>query len=460
MGAFGTVESLLGVDDNGNLIPKLAIEWEKMNDNEWKFHLRKGVLCHDGSVFNSHTVKFSIERLLDSKNKGWVNPPFDSIIIEDDYTFIIRSKYATVLLPYYLSRIDMMAPSSLDEGGHFARPVGTGPFMFKEGIERKYMLLERNKNYWDGVPKLEKVIVKGVKDHKERIQMLENGDVDVITEIHPKDIIRLRDDGKINVILNQFPYTHQLLFNTKKYPFDDLSVRRAINHAIDRDYIVTNVLEDLGTAASGPFPLTFPGISQGLKRYLYSPKKAKSLLTNVGWKDIDNDGILEKDGERFKVSLLVYSYRAELPLMAMVLKEQLKEVGISVNVQILEMEQLNSIIRKNEHEMVLSGRAVGSMPDPYEYLVSDFSSMGRNNRSGYGSAEVDLLLEAARTTLDSKERYSVYYDVQQIIMNDTPIAFISHDVLSAACQPNIKGFEFESVFDTSYTVKDVEIVNK
>src|SRR5258706_363186 len=160
-------------------------------------------------------------------------------------------------------------------------PVGTGPFKFAEWVKSDRVLLERNDAYWGGRPLLDRVAVKTVREDSARVLMLEAGDADLILNIPPEDIPRLRKDPRFAVESIPTARALYVMINAKKKPFDDVRVRQALNHAINREAIVTSLFQGNAEAISGIVAPLQNGYAK-LPGYVYDPKKAKELLAQAG----------------------------------------------------------------------------------------------------------------------------------------------------------------------------------
>lgn len=458
VGAFGVIERLVRFGPSGLPEPELASRWERLDPTTWRFHLRAGILFHDGTPVTAASVKLSLERWLNSRTAWAIKPPIKTISTEGSHIIVITTEWPTDLLPNYLAPCPIASPTSVDADGRFIKPIGTGPFVFESGRERIEMVLVRNERYWNGAPTLRRMTIREVKDPQARVLMLEAGEVDAITEVLPQAVAPLQANPRIQVVLSGARFTHQLVLNLDRAPFDDLRARRAIAFALDRDAIAKHVLEGIGTVAKGPFPPSFPGVAPDLRGYPSDPAKAAALLAAAGWSRRNASGILEKDGRPLRVSLLTHSYRAELPPMVEAIQGQLRRLGIDAEVQVLEWGALEDAMRKGKYQLVLTARAVGFLGDPLGYFMVDIHSRAPYNLSRFRNARVDRLLEKAVTTLNRQERFELYREVQHIIEDAVPIVYVTHDVQSAAVNARVRGFAFASPFESRYTVEKVSVI--
>ncbi|MFZ2071731.1 MAG: ABC transporter substrate-binding protein, partial [Halobacteriota archaeon] len=337
-------ETLVMEDVNLKIQPLLAESWEVSEDGKvWTFHLRKGIKFHDDTPFDASTVKFSFEY----KPEAWraLYAMLKSIDTPDEYTvkFVLNEPYAPLLRD--VSSAPIMSPTAVDKSGEFKSPVGTGPFKLAEWVKGQRLVLVRNENYWQGTPKLEKVVFKIIPDASARAMALETGEIDLTGHmagggaLYPWEIPRLREEPELKIVEGYTqPCVTWIQFNTEKEPFSDLKVRKAVCYALDTQKLVTSVMgETAAPLLKGPLsmPSTEDLLNQNLTWYPYNPEKAKELLAEVGWKDTDRDGIREKNGKELKVTFVLSAFSPEVPKIAEIVQTQLKEIGMDVELQMV-----------------------------------------------------------------------------------------------------------------------------
>ena len=189
-------------------------------------------------------------------------------------------------------------------------------------------------------------------------------------------------------------------------PYSDVRVRKAINYAIDREVISDRTLHGCAAPSVGPVMPTISWSNKELKGYPYDPDKAKQLLTEAGWEDTDGDGIIDNNGDEFGVTLYTYPQRPGLQPMAEAIQSMLKDVGIKVEVRVMDYSAIGE--HMTDRDMKLSGSAVAMVPDPDYYLRMTYHSIGSSNACGYNNPEMDSLLEEGLSTFSNDGRQEIY----------------------------------------------------
>jgi len=447
---IGYTESLTGVDYEGKVIPSLATDWSVSPDGKtWTFNLRKGVVFHDGTPFTAEAMKKSLERSL-TKSKGFAAVPIAGIDAQDSQTLVVRMNKSFLLLPAYLSKgeASALSSSSWDANGTMIKPVGTGPFIYDSCKPKEAITAVKNPNYWGKAALVDKVVYRIIPEAVTRNMLLKSGEVQLAIIMPPDIAVGYMNQSGFTVQQQSIPRVRMITFNNIKAPFNDVRVRQAVNYAIDRDALVTSVLEGVGTPGAGLFPQDSFWANKSIQPYPYNLDKARQLLADAGWKDTNGDGIVEKDGKPFKVKLLTYSERAELPPMAEVIQQQLKKAGMDMEITVGTSTATESIFNKGEFDMYLMGRGVLFTPDPDEIMMTDYHSSGtRKNVYGafrWNNSWVDTLIEQARTTQDLASRKAMYDEVQSIVVQEAPVAYLNYYVNLDITNDKISGYRSHS----------------
>lgn len=443
---IGYTESLTGIDNDGKVIPVLATDWNNSPDGKtWTFNLRKGVVFHDGTPFTASAMKASLERSL-TKSKAFAAVPIAGIDAPDSQTLVVRMNKSFLLLPAYLSKGEAAAlsSSSWDASGALVKPVGTGPFMFDSWKPKEEITSVKNPRYWGKGATVDKVVYRIIPEAPTRSMLLKSGEIQLAVIMPPDIAVGYINQSGYTVQQQSIPRVRMITFNNQKAPFNDARVRQAVSYAIDRNALITSVLEGVGTPGSGLFPPDSYWANPSITPYPYNLDKARQLLSDAGWKDTNGDGIVEKDGKPFKVKLLTYSERAELPPLAEVMQQQLKKAGIDMEITVGSSASTESIFKKGEYDMYLVGRGLLFTPDPDEIMMSDYHSSGTKT-GGYGAfrwnnSRVDYLIEQARTTQDLTSRKAMYDEVQSIVVQEAPVAYLNYYVNLDITSDNIRGY--------------------
>jgi peptide/nickel transport system substrate-binding protein len=414
----------------------LARSWEVSPDNlTLTFHLRHGVTWHDGAPFTSADVLFTYRVYVDPKIPTAYAERYRQVeraAAPDPYTFVVtyRKPLASALSSWGVG----ILPRHLLEGGDItrsplsARPVGTGPFIFKEWRRGDRIVLEANPHYYEGQPYLNRVVFRVIPDPTTMFLELQTGGIDEMG-LTPLQYARQTDSFNFRRHFRKYRYPAMaytyLGFNLRKPLFQDKRVRQAISCAIDRDEIVKGVLLGLGRVATGPYtPGTWP-YNPHVRTYPYDPARARELLHQAGWSDSDGDGILDRAGRPFSFTIVTNQGNDQRVKAGEIIQRRLKEVGIEVKLRVIEWASfLKEFINPGNFEATLLGWTVPVDPDAYNVWHSSKTGPGQLNFIHFNNPEVDELLERGRRTLDQNERQAIYGRFQEILAEEQPYAFL------------------------------------
>lgn len=423
-------------NDDFSIAPDLAESWETPSPVKYVFHLRPGVVFHNGRPLTSADVKATVKYILDPANKSPRRSALlviGSIETPDDLTVIFN---LTEPSAPFLGELTLgIVPAGA--GDETARaPVGTGPFRLSEYRIEEKIVFRRHERYHEGPPPLDGVIFKIIPDETVRVLELEKGGVDlVMNPITPDILPRLRENPDIKVVTRLGTNYSYLGFNLEDELTGDIAVRRAIAHAIDREGIIKYILKGLARPAAGPISKASAYYEPGLEKYGYAPAKARRILDDAGYEDPDGDGTAVRFTLKYSTS------QNELrKLIAEAFQWQLGEVGIGLDIRSYEWGTFYADIKKGAFQ-VYSLTWVGMAdPDILHYIFNS-SSMPPNgaNRGRYNNPRVDELTELGRTTFGS-ERREVYSEVQKILARELPYVSLWHSVNVAAMKNSVAGF--------------------
>jgi len=428
---------LIKYDKDLTLIGDLANSWDISEDGlVITFHLKKGIKWQDGVEFTADDVLFGYKTIIDEKTLSAYKEDYFQVKkaeVLDKYTFRVTydKPYAPslaswgslVVLPKHI-----LENEDINKTGFSRKPIGTGPFKFKEWIPGQKVMLEANENYFEARPYLDGVVIRIIPDPTTMFLELKTKGLDWIglsplqyqkqteTEFFKKNYKKFRYPS--------FTYTY-LGFNLKHPWFSDKRIRQAIAFSLDKEEIVKGVLLGLGSISTGPYvPNTWP-YNPNVKKYEYNPQKAKELLKEAGWQDTDGDGILEKEGKKFEFTILTNMGNTVRIKTATIIQYRLREVGIKVNIRQLEWSAfINWFIDKKRFEAVILGWSIGLDPDQYDIWHSTKIKDKELNFVSFKNQEVDELLEKGRRTFDIEKRKQAYFRIQEILAEELPYIFL------------------------------------
>ncbi len=430
---------LVKYDKDIVLVGDLAQSWEVSDDGlELRFHLRKNVKWHDGVPFTARDVKFTYEKLIDPE----VITPYASkyllvkkFEILDDYT--IKITYSKPFSPAVESWGMGIIPKHIFEKGGFNKhpanrnPTGTGPYRFIEWKTDDKIILEANPDYFEGRPRIDRIIYRIVPDQAVQFMELRKGSIDSMG-LTPDQYTKETGDSGFTKAYNKFRYPGfgftYLGYNLNFHLFKEKKVRQALTYAINKQEIIDGILLGLGSICTGPFPKQSWAYNPNVRRYEYNPNKAKKLLEECGWKDTDADGLLDRDGNNFEFTLMTNQGNKKRELSATMIQSNLKKIGIKVNIRIIEWSAfINEYIHNKRFEALIIGWSLSRDPDCYSIWHSSQIDKGQYNFVSYSNPEVDRLIIKGRETFAKEKRKKIYQKIHELIAEDQPYTFLYVD---------------------------------
>jgi peptide/nickel transport system substrate-binding protein len=409
--------------------PYLAESWTKSADGlTYEFKLRKDVKFHDGTPLTAKDYAFTFKRAMDPATKsptaGQTLVNLKSAEAVDDYTLKLNMTMPNSVLLDSLSNACYLQPlpqAAVEKmGNDFGRkPIGVGPFKFKEWVTGQRIVLERNPDFkWGpkftqgGAPYIETLEFRIVPEYATRLAALEAGDID-LTDIETKDAKRIQDSGKYTIFKNIAPGSGiHIEMNVTRAPFDDLKVRQALNYAVDRKAIAQTVTNGMGAPIYGPTTPSTMGYWAGAEYvgYPYDIAKAKALLGEAGYKP-NASGILEKDGKPLTLTLLTYGATART---GEILQQQFKAVGIQINLQNVEYGTLFQTLAGGNFDLAID--ELGWPNAGVLFVMYHSSTIGLYNRSRIKSLDNMIGAMVIATTQEGFEKTAG--DLQRKIVED------------------------------------------
>jgi peptide/nickel transport system substrate-binding protein len=213
-------------------------------------------------------------------------------------------------------------------------------------------------------------------------------------------------------------------YNLNEPLFNTIKVRQALSYAINRKGIIDGILLGLGKPCTGPFSYVSWAYNPEAINYDYDPERARRMLAEEGWKDVNNDGVLEKDGKPFRFTIMTNQGNTERIRTAEIIQQNLKAVGIDVNIRVMEWQAFLEQIDKRSFDAIILGWSMGRDPDIYDIWHSSKTKKGEYNFIGYKNPEVDRLLVEGRRTFDMEKRKKIYYRIHAILAEEQPYAFL------------------------------------
>ena len=411
-------DSLVRRDDHFNLLPWLADRWDIPDPQTYIFHLHHGVRFHNGQSLTARDVKWTFDSLLSGKMRSAKASSYtqvSAVEAPDDYTvvFHLKQPFAPMLWNLSNGTVGIVPYGSGDEFNR--HPIGSGPFRFVSAQQDKNVIVERNPDYWATPAKLSRVEFKVIPDAPTQALELRKQSADVaINSLVADTVVALQRDRNLTVMQAPGTIYAYLAMNLRDPTLKDVRVRRAIAYAIDVQPIIHYLLRDEARPAYSVLPPQHWAYDGDVARYPHDPQRARQLLDAAGYR--------ATNGVRFHLTMKT-STDASTRLLAAVLQQQLREVGIALDIRTFEFATFFSDVTKGAYQ-IHSLRWVGASnldPDIFEHVFDTASfAPKRANRTFYSSSRVDELIREGRSTLDQQKRKAIYDEIQSILAEDLP----------------------------------------
>jgi len=444
--------------DSTELLPSLATEWENSKDGlTWTFKLRQGVKFHDGTDFNAEAVKYNFDRwrlTTHPRHKGDFEyytsmfGGFPGIIkdvqVVDPYTvkFVLTKPQAPFLSNLAMRTFAISSPAAVEKSkdDYFKNPVGTGPFKFVKWEKDQQIIVERNDTYWGEKAKLKQVVFRVIPDNSARLMELQAGKIDAAVDINPDDAKTVEQDANLQLLLRPSMNLGYMAMNMDKAPLNNVKVRQAINHAINKQAIIDAFYGGLAKPAKNPLPPSLWGYNDEVQDYNYDPAKAKALLAEAG---VPNG---------FKTKLwampVARPYMPQAKEIAQAIQQDLAKVGIQAEIVSYDWATYIQKGQAGEHELYLFGwTGDNGDPDNFLYYLLDKTNTVKgaaSNVSFYKNDKVHDLLVKAQEEPDQNKRADLYKQAEVLIKADAPMVPLVHSTPPVAAKKSVKNWLLHS----------------
>ncbi|TVM31940.1 nickel ABC transporter, nickel/metallophore periplasmic binding protein [Oceanidesulfovibrio marinus] len=464
-------EPLVRYQADGTIAPWLATSWKISEDGkEYTFTLRKDVTFSDGQPFNAEAVKKNFDTiLLNHKNHDWLElvnqlhaveeAGGQAVTVIDDHTvkLTLKAPYYPILQELALIRPDrFLSPAAFPESGDTAQgikaPIGTGPWKVVEMVKGEYDVFERNEAYWGKKPAMKYLVVKVIPDSNARAVAFDTGEIDLIYgagghgggQLGLDTFQRYQQMGNVEASVSPPLATRAMALNTKRFPTNDLAVRRAILHAVNKPAMVEHIFLGVEPQADTLFAPSMPYCDLGLAPYGFDPAEAEALLDKAGWTLAEGDEYRAKDGKELALELCFVGNDALQKSVAEVIQGDLKRIGIKVN---LVGEESDSFYTRqmNGEFGIIFGDTWGPPYDPHSFC----SSMRVPSHADYQAqlglpmkAEIDEKIGQVLVTVDEKERADLYRDILTTLHEQAVYLPLTYMTSIMVHRPELKGASF------------------
>ncbi len=418
-------QGLLAYDFQLKPLPSLAKSWKVSSDSlTYTFELQRGVKWHDGVAFGAADVVFSVDKFLREvhpRGRLLINKYIDSIKALNDYTveFKLKEPFSPFMSMFVVDNMPMV-PKHIYEGTDYRNnpanqtPIGTGPFKFKEWKKGSHIVLTRNNDYWKkGQPYLDEIVFRVIPDAASRAVAFEKGDVQVLRggDIDNVDVKRIKALPNVEMTTKGWEMYAPLAFvsmNQRKPPFNNLKVRQAVMHAINRKFIVDNIFFGMGKVATGPIASTTLYYDKNVPQYEYSLAKARTLIQESG-----------VNVAATPIKILSFPYGAAWDRLAEYTKQNLEQIGFKVQIDPVDAGGWSK--RSGDFDFDLTFNFTYQYGDPALGVARHFLSTNAVkgspfvNNQGYNNPRVDDLFASAAAARLPELRQKLYSEVQSIL---------------------------------------------
>ncbi|HLQ83102.1 MAG TPA: ABC transporter substrate-binding protein [Pseudogracilibacillus sp.] len=432
-----STETLVKLDEDGEVVPSLAKDWEEKDDGKtWVFKLEEDVTFHDGEPFNAEAVKTNFERVTDEDKNlarySLLGPYIDEIIADEDnneVTFHLNKSLAPFLnLLAQPSGSSIVSPKMIEEDEESIKenPVGTGPYEIKDWSPTGDTIFVANTEYWGDSPQVDKITWKSVPENSARATMLENGEADIIVNVLDVDIDRLDKMDGISVETEPLNRALYVGVNTEFEPFDSKEARQALNYAINKEELSEDLYKGEVTVSTAAVSEQV-SMHSDVGAYPYDKEKAKKLLEEAGVEEGTEARLIAAEN-------VTRDHRA-----GEYVQNSLQEIGLDVKYQEVELsDYLSRLENPEEYELFLRG-SLPSSNDIHDLFSDELDSESDNNYSQYSSTKVDELISNGAQEMDEAARKEIYKEALETIKEDAPWIFLYDDVVSTGISDDVEG---------------------
>ncbi len=455
---------LVAADFDLNPIPDLATSWEVSDDGRiYTFHLAENAEFHDGVPVTSEDVKFTFEELLlkyHSRTRAAVGDKLRQISTPDAHTvvFEFNKPFAAFLQLIDVTNAPVM-PKHLYENAdaltnpYNVKPVGSGAFRFQEWAKGDHITLVKNEKYFKtGKPYLDRIVYKIMPSSATAAIAFENGEADYFLNPTPLDVQRFANLP--DVVVSEkgregFATVETVVLNTSRAPLSDVRVRQAMARAIDKNYIVERIFFGKAKAATGPISSLLKwAYNPNVEKYERDVPLANKMLDEAGYKP-------GADGARFH---LKYVYAPAYAKIVEVLRDQLREVGIAVDLEQMEFNAaVDRVYIKKDFDLAFVSFENGPDPDigvKRTVVSTNIAAIPFSNGASYRNPRIDELFELAASELNKEKRAAYYFEAQEILVRDVPYLWLYEPQSGAAYNAALQGMYQGNAKSNIYFAQD------
>ena len=443
----------LKYDKNLKIVPWAAERYEVLENGKiLRFKLKEGIKWDDGVELTSADVEFTYKLMINPKTPTAYAEDFllvKEFKVLDRYSFEVH--YDKPMARSLVTWMNGILPKHALENQNLLKtklarePLSAGPFKLTEWSAGRRIVLSARENYFEGRPHLDEIIYRVIPDLSTMFLELKAGHVDMM-ELSPVQYLYQTKEKKWDREYHKFKFLSfsylYMGYNLQDPKFSDVRVRQAFAYAVNKDEVVKGALMGLGMPVIGPYKPGTWVYDDEITDYGYDPETAKQLLADAGWKDTDDDGVLDKGGKPFEFTLMTNQGNTQRIKIATIIQSNLQKIGVKVTIRTVEWAAfLKEFIDKKRFEAVILGWNILQDPDIYDVWHSSKTAPGMLNFIGYANEEVDALLERGRGTVNQDDRKRIYYRLQEILHRDQPYCFLAVPYALPIVQARFQGIK-------------------
>lgn len=416
---YSIAETLLFLDNAANLKPYLLESFEQTDEKNWRLIVRDKIQFQNGNPMTAEKVAAAINFQLKNSPAAQSLLPNATIKKVGERELVLTTETPNPNVPSSLADetgfpifdVECIESAGTDNAKIIAGGCYTGAFRVKSLNDRQ-MNLERFENYWQGLPALEKVVVKFVPDGQVRILTVQSGETDVA--LYPPSEAKKILENQPNAVFKTSAAASggpRLFLNVRRAPFDDVRVRRAVSFGIKYESIAKEIFDGIFETADGFYPTVFPFAVKNQKTDL---AEAARLLDESGWEK-GGDGIRRKNGNVLAIELLTYPQQPDWVKLATAIQANLREIGFEVKIR--QVEDINQSLKTEEWNLGINSPGLttnGGAPDPF--LREFLTTKGGKNFGGVSDPELDGLIETLSRTFEQTKRNEILRRIQEIVI--------------------------------------------
>lgn len=399
--------------------PKLAESWSVLDELNWRFTLKRGVIFHNGDPLTSKDVQFTFDRILNegsidgkSSSRRSLFTRISQITVVDDYTFIIKTRVPWPDLPLFLTTQGILPSEYMKEVGieRFQKvPVGSGPYQFYRTDFQGNLVVNRFEEYFGnkGIAPADVVTFRVIEDQTHRIAWLKRGLIDIATDIPVESLAIFNTIEEISYVQYKPSRSYFAFLNCSIPPFDNLSARIAANYAVDIPMLLQNMYKSSGNALTTILPEESKYFNSELRNYPHDPESAKQLLKEINLAE--------------ELTIHIYSTEQNRQFAGMI-SLFISKLGISTDINIGSKGEVIEAMEENKAH-ILVGSWNNPTLDPSEILLPLLSTGGIGNYSHYSNEHLDHLFLEADNAVSTESRRSYFNEIQSEIAEDAPMIF-------------------------------------